>query len=263
MLALQTMSSPSSSQKLNAEIKEKVRILCLHGYRQNADAFKSKLGSFRKHVAKYAEFVFVDAPHTAPPLTEQDAVSTEQKSWWFNKDDGTFKGTNLGGPAQGFEQSLRTVESAWKKEGPFHGLLGFSQGACFVGLICGLAQKQMTLINPEFAIMSSGFISGSLVHKSAYEDAINIPSLHIYGLTDAIIPKEMSIALSTHFSCAEILEHSGGHYFPATSQQKQIYIDYFRDRLVDHLENKELNTATNALFIEPAPEEEDADEDSN
>uniref|UniRef100_T1GUY5 Serine hydrolase domain-containing protein n=1 Tax=Megaselia scalaris TaxID=36166 RepID=T1GUY5_MEGSC len=66
----------------------------------------------------------------------------KQKSWWFNKDDGTFKGTNKSGPAVGFDESLKVVEEVWTKQGPFQGLLGFSQGACFAGLLCGLAQRK-------------------------------------------------------------------------------------------------------------------------
>lgn len=54
------------------EIKEKLKILCLHGYRQNAIAFKSKLGSFRKLSSKYAELTFLDAIHQAPPLAGQE-----------------------------------------------------------------------------------------------------------------------------------------------------------------------------------------------
>lgn len=85
----------------NTEYKDKIKILCLHGYRQNADSFKSKIGSFRKIVNKYAEFTFLSAPLVAPPIDENSEVSEEQRSWWFNKDDNTFKGTNQNGPAYG------------------------------------------------------------------------------------------------------------------------------------------------------------------
>lgn len=120
---------------------DKLRVLCIHGYRQNENSFKSKLGSFRKFLNKYADFEFVSAPHVAPPLEgSTDSTGNEdQKSWWFNKEDHTFKGTNKSGPAFGFEESLRLVEKVWCDKGPFQGLLGFSQGACFVGLICHLA----------------------------------------------------------------------------------------------------------------------------
>lgn len=131
------------------EIKDKVRVLCLHGYRQNAESFKSKLGSFRKHVNKYAEFIFIDAPHKAKPMEEGGETQSDQLSWWFNKDDRSFKGTNKNGPAFGFQKSLKLVEDTWKSQGPFQGLLGFSQGACFVGLICGLAKKKCKYNNKQ------------------------------------------------------------------------------------------------------------------
>lgn len=137
-----------TSTSSSAVAADKIRVLCLHGYRQNGDSFKSKLGSFRKNVQKYAEFVFVTAPHVAPPINDTDASSTsgeEQRSWWFNKDDGTFKGTNRCGPAFGFEESVRLVEEVWTEEGPFQGLLGFSQGASFVGLLCNMSARKSKL----------------------------------------------------------------------------------------------------------------------
>lgn len=123
-------------------VRNKVRVLCLHGYRQNADVFKNKLGSLRKYVNRYVEFVFINAPHPAKSLVEGEEPKANQLSWWFNKDDGSFKGTNKNGPAFGFHESLKLVETAWRTQGPFQGLLGFSQGACFVGLICGLSNRK-------------------------------------------------------------------------------------------------------------------------
>ncbi|XP_011186370.1 esterase GA18864 [Zeugodacus cucurbitae] len=255
-------SRVAKQKQQQLEIKDKVRVLCLHGYRQNGDALKNKLGSFRKFAGKYAEFVFLTAPHQVVLPEAGGDQAPEQRSWWANKDDGTFKGTNKGGPAFGFQESLGLVEEAWEKQGPFQGLLGFSQGACFVGLICGLAKKKLTSIRPDFAILSSGFLSGSLAHKSAYEEIITIPTLHIYGLSDDIIPKEMSQELARHFKNTEVLEHPGGHYFPATAEQKQTYINFFQDRLQEYLENLELQQSNNATFLE-TEEQQTAVDSSN
>lgn len=108
----------------------------------------------------------------------------------------------------------------------------------------------MTSINPRFALLSSGFKSGSLAHRNFYEQKITIPSLHIYGETDEIIPKKMSIALAECFEQPDVLSHAGGHYFPATTNQKQIYIDFFQDQLQDYLEDKEIAEATLENTIE-------------
>jgi hypothetical protein len=93
---LKTMTKNKNSHSL-----EKVKVLCLHGYRQDGNALKSKLGSFRKIAGKYSVFEFVDAPHMAPalePALDSDSEKNgkyDQRSWWFNKDDGTFKGLEI------------------------------------------------------------------------------------------------------------------------------------------------------------------------
>lgn len=252
--ATEKSSKPTAAAtvaKKPVEPDSKLKILALHGYRQNGDGFKSKLGSLRKFISKYAELVFVTAPHIAPPLADSEPGAEpdpSQRSWWFNKDDGTFKGTNRNGPAVGFEESLKLVEKVWKDE-QCSGLLGFSQGACFVGLLCDLSARGMTSIKPEFAVLSSGFRSGSLVHLNFYETKVQIPSLHIYGEADEIIAKELSVALADTFMDPQILTHPGGHFLPAQAAQKQTYVEFFRERLQFHLEAKEIENATAANSI--------------
>lgn len=109
----------------------------------------------------------------------------------------------------------------------------------------------MTVIKPQFAILASGFRSGSLAHLNYYEETILIPSLHIMGISDTIIPSSMSESLAASFEEPRIVRHPGGHYFAATSHQKQFYIDFFRNRLVDHLEKKELEKAEAITLVEP------------
>jgi len=57
-----------------------LRILCLHGYRQNGNIFREKTGSLRKLLKKHvAEFVYIDAPHLIPiqdNTNEQDTNAT-------------------------------------------------------------------------------------------------------------------------------------------------------------------------------------------
>lgn len=185
-------------------------------------------------------------------------------SWWFNKDDRTFRGTNVNGPAIGFEESVRLVEETWKTKGPFHGLLGFSQGASFAALLCSLSARgskfqskyeknhfilvlvypfAVSSVKPRFVILASGFRSGSLAHKNYYEDTLLIPSLHIMGTSDEIIPIDMSQSLASIFEEPELVEHPGGHYFPSSPAQKPIYINFISDGLQDYLEERELETA--------------------
>lgn len=107
-----------------------------------------------------------------------------------------------------------------------------SNKACFV--------VPVTVIKPQFAIMAAGFRSGSLAHSNYYEETITMPSLHIYGENDTIIPAEMSELLASTFEEPQIVTHPGGHFFAASTNQKSAYIDFMRDRLVEYLETEEL-----------------------
>lgn len=46
--------------------QRKLRILCLHGYRQNEASFREKTGAFRKIVSKFADLTFISAPLKVP-----------------------------------------------------------------------------------------------------------------------------------------------------------------------------------------------------
>ena len=120
-----------------------MRFLCLHGYGQSAETFRHRTGSLRKAM-KRCEFTFVNAPHkanaefllnaTQSGQTEADGAKTvgegmgagpEPLGWWNSGEDGAR-------PSQsktyvGFDQSLDCVRKAIEEEGPFDGILGFSQ----------------------------------------------------------------------------------------------------------------------------------------
>lgn len=51
----------------------------------------------------------------------------------------------------------------------------------------------------------------------------------------------MSQLVESGFEYPKKVYHSGGHYFPATVNEKQVYIEFFQDQLQRHLEEKELS----------------------
>lgn len=223
----QSVSSPQNNKE-KATDRMKLKILAFHGYRQNGVIFKGKIGSFRKAVAKYAQLVFITAPHKV--INEDGGGDEDSRSWWFNAEDNTFSGKCLGGPALGFEETLKLVEKVVEEHGPFDGFMGFSQGACLVGLLAAMQQKGYLPYTFNFAIFTSGFRSGSLVHKGFYDEEITLPSLHVYGESDSIIPKEMSESLINLFIKPVVAEHSGGHYVACSGAIKDAYQDFLSDR---------------------------------
>lgn len=77
--------------------------------------------------------------------------------------------------------------------------------------------------------------------------------MHIMGTNDQIIPNNMGEELAAIFDDPCIVRHSGGHYFPASSREKNTYIEFLRNRLVEYLEKKELERAEAVVTNPTAP----------
>ncbi|XP_071958103.1 esterase OVCA2-like isoform X2 [Antedon mediterranea] len=201
-----------------------LKILCVHGYRQNAKAFREKTGSLRKALKRQAEFVYIDAPNTIPVPDEENGV--EQLGWWFSKPNNCFNAREESTFCEGYDESVQVIVDAIKEHGPFDGILGFSQGASMVGFICSLQCQGDARFNFDFAILVAGFKSVNSFHKSLYEKPVTMPTLHVFGDTDNVIPKEMSEDLLTYFVDPQTVKHPGGHFVPASSPQKKVYIEF-------------------------------------
>lgn len=217
-----------------------LRILCIHGYRQNANSFREKTGALRKLLKKQVELVYISAPHQVPAIqteTNQEPEKTassgeeDQRGWWFS--DVQTRGFNAKQECEsslGLEESIEAVKTAVKDLGPFDGILGFSQGAALVAMLCALQeQKLQPDFNFLFAIVVAGFRSACSQHQQFYKGPVlTIPSLHVFGQDDRVIPEEMSRDLLPAFDGAQILLHPGGHFVPAKSSHRQTYQDFLK-----------------------------------
>ncbi|GCB85699.1 hypothetical protein scyTo_0026326, partial [Scyliorhinus torazame] len=154
--------------------------------------------------------------------TEEDA-----RGWWFS-DPGeeSFNALDHVETSKGLEESLETVSKAMVELGPFDGILGFSQGAAFVSMICALKQQGDPRFQFDFAILVAGFRSRCKQHDRFYQEPIAVPSLHVFGDTDQVIPGEMSQELSTFFVDPVVLTHPGGHFVPVSAPQKPVYLEF-------------------------------------
>ncbi|KAK3859262.1 hypothetical protein Pcinc_034616 [Petrolisthes cinctipes] len=173
---------------MNVTTQLPLRILCLHGYRQTGTTFREKTGAFRKQLKKHAEFVFMTSPIQVPSndkvKEEEGGGGGEGAGWWFSQPNNSFRAQEVSQCVKGYQECLDAIEEFARESGPFDGILGFSQGAAMLGLLCGLQQQGKLSFSFKFAIFASSFKSRSLPHQSLYSETITLPTLHIYGETD-------------------------------------------------------------------------------
>ncbi|KAK9765394.1 Ovarian cancer-associated protein 2, variant 2 [Basidiobolus ranarum] len=169
-----------------------LRILCLQGYAQSGEIFAYKTKYLRKVFKNdLAELVYIDAPFEVEPFDspeKEDEPDKEQPKiyGWFTPivaEDGTKK------YMQGVDESIEYVENYLKTQGPFDGILGFSQGAGLLSLLCA---RQTKKLSPEesrckFAMIFAGFKYPHPPYNDIYDQMIDVPSMIVSGATDGII----------------------------------------------------------------------------
>lgn len=74
-------------------------------------------------------------------ISLEPVIFTDERSWWFTNNDSTFSSKELSEVCIGFENSVARVKSTYLQDGPFHGLLGFSQGAAFAAILCAFMES--------------------------------------------------------------------------------------------------------------------------
>ncbi|GAA6231419.1 esterase OVCA2 [Lates japonicus] len=215
-----------------------LRVLCIHGYRQNSSSFREKTGALRKLLKKQVELVYLSAPHSV--ISSGEAPERENSSgpggdedrrgWWFSDVQArSFNAQQQCEESLGLDESVAVVREAVKVQGPFDGILGFSQGAAFVAMLCSLQEQKLESdFSFRFAILVAGFLSACKEHQKFYQVPLQIPSLHVFGLEDRVIPDNMSRELLPSFQDPQVLTHPGGHFVPATSAHRQTYQDFLK-----------------------------------
>lgn len=231
----------------------KGKILFLHGYTQNASLFYAKTSALRKKIIKLGyKCQYLNAPYV---LTPSDLPTTDSLSKFGSSDQGdvTYRGwwVKLGKTNDGINmddsiESLKRYihkgeiipddkdEELGKEDDddaklPIVGLIGFSQGAAFAGLV---AEKFGELFNTtplKFVILYSGFKldtskkSGNEQYNTYYEPMLDgLRYLHVYGELDTVVSEDRSLSLyNITKEKSNLLKHPGGHFVPNSKS----YID--------------------------------------
>jgi pimeloyl-ACP methyl ester carboxylesterase len=168
------------------------RILALHGYHGSAEVLRRQIAPLSAALPRTTELVFVDAP----------SLSQHDFGWWH---DGF----------RGWERTRDWVLDLAARD-QFDGIFGFSQGAAFTGLLAAVQQSDPTTsLRFEFAVMVGGFTSFEPQHAALMERKIALPSLHVMGASDGIVPMRDSLRLAERFEDPVIVQHPGGHVIPS------------------------------------------------
>lgn len=214
------------------------KVLLLHAHGMTGDAFYQRTGSIRGELKKYCSFATMDAPILVQPASENPATipsSTANerarspplpcmsggRSWYdfshYTCDpDSKVKTYQY----EGVEEALDAVAAFCQSNGPFDGIMAFSQGCVIATLWLARLQREPQRLPPcmqgiKFCVLVSGLLPHDPKYRAYIEAARPIPvaSLHCFGTTDAIVPNHLTQQLASVYEPAMMQQasHDGGH----------------------------------------------------
>jgi len=197
-----------------------LRVLCLHGYHGNSTILRSQVQPLKEGVSVPVDFVTVDAP----------SLAAGDFGWWHGDIPGYRD------EFQGWSRTRDWLAWLFETNGPFDGVLGFSQGAALAGLLPGLSAVE-TRIHLGFVIMAGGFRSQAPEHRELFarREAYGIPSFHIIGDTDTVVRPADSRHLASAFTSPVIVSHPGGHVIGATPHITSALADFLAQQRKEEL----------------------------
>ena len=203
-----------------------LRVLCLPGFRQSAASLSAMCSALRAAAAGTTTDttgrLLADGSRggggdssggdSSSGAAAVDWVFTEaqridgKRCWWDSTDDDPPH-------YRGCAQSLATLAARWESEGPFDGVLGFSQGAAIASVMASDHGALDRFPGLRFAVLIGGFVPRDpavLVRPRP-----DVRSLHVMGAADDVVSPDRSRDLAAVYTGPEQLHHAGGHAVPS------------------------------------------------
>ncbi|SCV03319.1 LAME_0H09472g1_1 [Lachancea meyersii CBS 8951] len=214
------------------------KLLFLHGFLQNAKVFSEKSSGIRKLLKKAnVQCDYIDGPTTLEKKDLPFELDDEKwqatvdaqlnKSWFYHSE--ISKELDL-------TQAIQAVSDHIKSEGPYDGIVGFSQGAAVAAIVTNKI-TELVPDHPPFkvSLIFSGYSftepdpqnEGQLRITEKYQDSFtpapNSPTkvLFVWGASDMAVPATRSKFLYNIYTegkestdLVKSYEHPGGHMVP-------------------------------------------------
>ncbi|XP_022131301.1 dihydrofolate reductase-like [Momordica charantia] len=208
------------------EIQRKPKFLCLHGFRTSGEILKKQVGKWPSSVLDLLDLHFPDGPFPSAGRSEVEGIFDPPFFEWFQFSADMTEYIN-------FDECLSFIEDYMLKNGPFDGLLGFSQGAVLSAALPGLQEKGVALTKVpkiKFVIIVSGakFLSPLLAEK-AYSPSFTCPSLHFLGEEDFLMPAGLELLES--FVDPLVINHPKGHTVPRLDEKSLKIMESFIEKI--------------------------------
>lgn len=219
------------------------------GYTQSGSRFHDKTRALEKAIIKAFPSSTLHYPSGPMQLRPADIPGYATSSAQDSAEDNTeyfawWRRTEPPKAYRGMDEGLARIADTIRKEGPFDGAIGFSQGGAATGIVASLleqgrgeameaartidsqkAEYPRSFVREDgniiqeplrFAIVYSGFAAPMEYYSAYYEPKITTPVLHFLGSLDTLVDEQRSRVLvdACEGGQKRVVIHPGGHFVP-------------------------------------------------
>lgn len=145
----------SDEVRTQPKVYRKPRVLCLHGWRTNGDILSMQMAALQANVN--IECTFIDAPFPGKGEPDKGIAffypDRPYYEWFYrNRRKEGIESKSSTVIYENLEESMKYLTDYLESNGPYDGLLGFSQGA---SMVTRLSKLQQETIKKEKNVMNS------------------------------------------------------------------------------------------------------------
>ncbi|KAB2574420.1 Serine hydrolase [Lasiodiplodia theobromae] len=219
----------------------KPKILCLHGAGTNARIFEAQTARLGLVIRKHFDLVFLEGPIecAAGPGVLPFFEGEEPFLRWHNEVDDEVKKQRAGPHAQQMERVRRLLVGAIREQGPFVGVLGFSQGAKTAMQLLLLQEEQGVEeagSRIKFGVLICGTVPAEdllVAHRAEGEErqgvVVRVPTVHAVAESDPWRAQSEQLPQYCDEATRRVFHYTGGHHLPHLAAQNQQLADLILD----------------------------------
>ncbi|KAL1619940.1 hypothetical protein SLS56_009907 [Neofusicoccum ribis] len=215
----------------------KPKILCLHGGGANARIMEAQTARLGLIIRKHFDLVFLDAPIEceAGPGILPVFEGEEPFRRWHEDAHAAAKGT---AHARQMERVRQLLLGAIRQQGPFVGVLGFSQGAkTAMQLLLLQEERPQDVGGIKFGVFTCGTVppedllfaqrggEGEAEAETQRPATVRVPTLHVIGDADPWRLESEKLPEFCDAATRRVFPFKGGHHFPAIAAENQKMAD--------------------------------------
>ncbi|KAF5683759.1 fusarin C cluster-oxidoreductase [Fusarium circinatum] len=193
------------------------RLLCLHGGGASSQIMRVQLAKLERALSKSFQLIYLEGPlNSAPgPGVLPFFENCGPYSCWVSDDNSLSPEDKKDDEAN----AIAYIKSFILQNGPFAGVLGFSQGARAAASILLEQQRETFTHDLLFGVFLCGTFP-TFIHK---DTEIRLPTLHVLGLSDPWYSQgQKLLSQSSHQSIKRVIKFDGGHHIPACPHEDSV-----------------------------------------